>query len=145
MKYLLDTNVLKEISRPNPHENVAAWLETIDDIDLAISVLSVREISKGIEKKRQKDEVTAAIIEAGAIRIFNAYSGRILPVDDAVARCWGTALGQSDKHIDDTGLAATAKVNNLTMVTRNVADFEGRGVNLLNPFKKDWKPIPPEV
>lgn len=143
MKYLLDTNVLKEISRPKPHENVAAWLETIDDIDLAISVLSVREISKGIAKKRQKDQAIADVIAAGAAGIFAAYSGRILSVDEAVARCWGEALGHVDNHVDDTGLAATAKVNNLIVVTRNIADFERLGVTLLDPFKKNPKPIPP--
>ncbi|WP_205586538.1 hypothetical protein [Rhizobium sp. CCGE532] len=48
MKYLLDTNVLKEIGRPVPHENVAAWLDTVDDTDLAISVISVREVSTAL-------------------------------------------------------------------------------------------------
>ena len=52
MKYLLDTMVLKEIGRSVPHENVEAWLATVDDRDLAISAISVREIGKGIEKKR---------------------------------------------------------------------------------------------
>jgi len=60
LKYLLDTNVLKEIGKPNPHENVVAWLETVDDADLAISAISVREIWKGIERKRSKDAAFAS-------------------------------------------------------------------------------------
>ncbi|MGX5845325.1 PIN domain-containing protein [Mesorhizobium sp. ArgA1] len=122
MKFLLDTNVLKEISRPQPHENVAAWLDTIDDTDLAISVISVREISKGIEKKRKSDVAVANMIAKAADVIFAAYQGRVLPVDEAVARRWGQMLGQSDKNTDDAGLAATAQVNEFVIVTRNVSD-----------------------
>lgn len=142
MKYLLDTNVLKEIGRPEPQENVAAWLDTIDDTDLAISVISVREISKGIEKKRKTDDALANAIAKAADAIFAAYQGRILPVDEAVARRWGQMLGQSDKNTDDTGLAATAQVKDLVIVTRNVADFQGRGVTILDPFKKPAKTMP---
>ncbi|MBB6305565.1 MULTISPECIES: type II toxin-antitoxin system VapC family toxin [Rhizobium] len=139
MKYLLDTNVLKEIGRPVPHENVAAWLDTVDDTDLAISVISVREISKGIGKKRKTDDAVANEIAKAADAIFAAYDGRILPVDEAVARRWGQMLGHSDKNIDDTGLAATALVNGLVIVTRNVADFQERGVTIMDPFKKATK------
>nr|ASK41039.1 hypothetical protein [Rhizobium rhizogenes]ASK41209.1 hypothetical protein [Agrobacterium tumefaciens] len=142
LKYLLDTNVLKEIGRPEPHENVAAWLDTIDDTDLAISVISVREISKGIEKKRKADDTVANAIAKAADAIFAAYQGRILAVDEAVARRWGQMLGQSEKNTDDTGLAATAQVNDLVIVTRNVADFQSRGVTVLDPFKKPARSVP---
>nr|AFR74863.1 PilT protein-like protein [Sinorhizobium sp. M14] len=110
--------------------------------DLAISVISVREISKGIEKKRTTDDVVANAIAKAADAIFAAYQGRILPVDEPVARRWGQMLGQSDKNIDDTGLAATAQVNDLIMVSRNVADFQGRGVTVLDPFKKPARSVP---
>ncbi len=62
-------------------------------------------------------------------------SDRILPVDSAVAQEWGRMLATREKHIDDAGIAATAKTHGLTVVTRNVADFRGRGVPLLNPYK----------
>ncbi|MBB2830550.1 UNVERIFIED_ORG: hypothetical protein GGD51_000651 [Rhizobium esperanzae] len=139
MKYLLDTNVLKEIGRPEPHENVAAWLDTVDDTALAISVISVREIAKGIERKRKTDEAVANSIAKATDAIFAAYEGRILPVDEAVARRWGQMLRQSDKNSDDTGLAATAQVNDLVVVTRNTSDFQRRGVTILDPFKKATK------
>jgi len=145
LKYLLDTNVLKEIGRAEPHENVSAWLDTVDDSELAISVLSVREIAKGIEKKRKTDEAVADAISKAAEAIFAAYQGRILPVDEAIARQWGQLLGRSDKNADDTGLAATALVNNLVVVTRNVADFKGRNVQLLDPFKKRAKAVSAET
>jgi predicted nucleic acid-binding protein len=135
MKYLLDTNVLRELGKTSPHKHVAAWLKGVDDADLAISVLAVREITKGITKLGKTKPETAALLGANVARIFDAFDGRILPVDRFVAAAWGQALGESDKHIDDTGLAATARVHGLTVVTRNIKDFEGRGVRLLDPFK----------
>lgn len=144
MKYLLDTNVLKELSRPKPNENVSAWLDKVNDSDLAISVISVREISKGIEKKRKTDQDVANALEEAANRVFTAFEGRIIPIDETIARCWGRMLAHSDKHTDDTGLAATSKVTGLVLVTRNETDFQGRGVSILNPFKKPPKEIRPQ-
>ena len=136
MKYLLDTNVLKEVGRATPHENVLAWLNTVDDAELAISAISVREIWKGIERKRRKDAVVGSRLEAGGRAMFDAYRGRILPVDEAIAQRWGMMLAESDRHIEDTGLAATAYVHDLIVVTRNEADFAARRVTILNPFKQ---------
>jgi toxin FitB len=135
MKYLLDTNVLRELGKTTPHKNVAAWLKTVDDADLAISALSVREITKGIAKLRKKKPETAAALEHSVSAIFDSFEGRILPIDRQVAAAWGEAMGQSDKHVDDAGLAATALVHSLTVVTRNVVDFSGRRVKLVDPFK----------
>lgn len=108
MKYLLDTNVLRELGKTSPHKNVAAWLRSVDYSDLAISALTVREISKGIVKLRKTKPETAAALAATVETIFDAFEGRILPIDRAVASVWGEALGQSSKHLDDAGLAATA-------------------------------------
>jgi predicted nucleic acid-binding protein len=108
VKYLLDTNVLKEIGKPNAHENVIAWLDTVDDLDLAISVISLREIWKGIEKKRGEDATLATRLEVAVEAIVAAFRDRILPVNEIVAQRWGALLGRSEKHVDDTGLAATA-------------------------------------
>lgn len=135
MKYLLDTNVLRELGKTSPHKNVAAWLKSVDDADLAISALTVREIAKGIAKLRKTKPETAAALGATVKAIFDAFEERILPIDRAVATAWGEALGESEKHVDDAGLAATALVYSLTVVTRNTADFNGRGVKLIDPFK----------
>lgn len=136
MKYLLDTMVLKEIGRSVPHENVEAWLATVDDRDLAISAISVREIWKGIEKKRASAPSVADTLEAAANRILNAFEGRIVAIDEKVAQRWGALLGQSDKHIEDTGLAAAAFVHAMVLVTRNISHTLGREVPLLDPFKR---------
>jgi len=138
LKYLLDTNILKELSRPKPHDNAKAWLSKVDDLDLAISVISVRETTNGID-----DELVADRLAAAAQQLFTVYEGRIIPVDQKVATVWGGHLGRSDKNIDDVGLAATAQVHGLLVVTRNEEDFVGRGVAVLNPFKTPAKLIIP--
>lgn len=135
MKFLLDTNVLRELGKTSPHKNVAAWLKSVDDADLAISALTVREIAKGVVKLKKTKPETAAALGAIVTTIFDAFEDRILPIDRAVAAAWGEALGESEKHVDDAGLAATARVHGLTVVTRNTADFSGRGVKLIDPFK----------
>jgi hypothetical protein len=135
MKYLLDTNVLRELGKTSPHKNVAAWLKSVDDADLAISALTVREITKGVAKLRKTKPETAATLDAAVTAIFDAFEGRILSVDRPVATAWGEALADSEKHVDDAGLAATARVHDLIVVTRNIKDFAGRDVTLLDPFK----------
>ena len=84
MKYLLDTNVLRELGKTLPHKNVAAWLKSVDDADLAISALTVREIAKGIAKLKKTKPETAATLEITVRTIFDAFDGRILPVDRLV-------------------------------------------------------------
>jgi hypothetical protein len=135
MKYLLDTNVFREIGKTDPHQNMRAWLARVDDADLAISALTVREVSKGVAKLGAKKPDVAAQIEARVAGVFAAFADRTLPVDAAVAELWGRLLAESEKHIDDTGLVATARVHELVLVTRNVADVIGRGVATLDPFK----------
>ncbi len=139
MKYLLDTNILREIGKTAPHKHVHDWLQTVDDAELAISALTVREVTKGIAKLRKTKPDVARSLARRIDALIDAFGGRILPVDRLVATAWGEALAVSEKHIDDTGLAATATVHGLVLVTRNVKDFAKRGVTLLNPFKS-----PPE-
>jgi predicted nucleic acid-binding protein len=135
MKFLLDTNVFREIGKTEPDANVIAWLNTVDDADLAISALTVREVRKGVVKLRARKREVADQIEARVGEVFNAFGERILPVTRDIADLWGELLAQSDKHVDDTGLVATAKVYGLILVTRNLKHVSGRGATTLNPFK----------
>jgi hypothetical protein len=140
MKYLLDTNVVRELGKTNPHKNVADWLRTVNDADLSISALTVREITKGVEKLRAKKPDVAAKLDKAVKRIFDAFEGRIWPIDRKIAAVWGEALAANEKHVDDAALAATALVQSLIVVTRNIRDFDGRGVKLVDPFRTVRKP-----
>ena len=135
MRFLLDTNVFREIGKTSPHANVATWLDKVDDSDLAISVLTVREVRKGIVRLKAAKPSVANSVEDRVTEVFAAFSERILPVTREIADLWGELLGQSEKNIDDTGLAATARVHSLVLVTRNIRHVAGRGVATLDPFK----------
>jgi predicted nucleic acid-binding protein len=91
-------------------------------------------VSKGIARLRTSPNVAAAIA-ARVTDVFDALDGRILPVDRSVAEVWGELLAVMEKHIDDAGLAATARSHGLVLVTRNTKNFARRGVSLLNPYK----------
>jgi predicted nucleic acid-binding protein len=135
MKYLLDTNVFREIGKLEPHKHVRTWLTGADDADLAISALTVREVAKGIAKLTAFKPALAHAIKARTDAVFNALVGRILPIDQVVAREWGEALAQREKHVDDAGFAATARIHDLILVTRNTRDVAMRRVSILNPYK----------
>jgi predicted nucleic acid-binding protein len=135
MRFLLDTNVFREIGKTSLHANVAAWLDNVDDSDLAISVLTVREVRKGIVRLKATKPNVANAIEDRVTEVFAAFSERILPVTREIANLWGELLGHSEKNIDDAGLAATARVHSLVLVTRNIRHVAGRGVATLDPFK----------
>lgn len=134
MRFLLDTNVLREVGRTDPDANVARWLSTIDDADLAISVITVREVRKGIERLKLAKPEIARLIDDRVRGIFLAFGDRILPITREIAELWGELLAGSEKHVDDTGLAATARVHGLVLVTRNSRHVAGRGAATLDPF-----------
>ena len=139
MRFLLDTNVFREIGRAAPHANVAAWLAKVDDGDLAISVLTVREVRKGIVRLRATKPNVADDIERRVMANLSLFGDRILPVTREIADLWGELLGRSEKNLDDTGLAATARVHGLVLVTRNIRHVAGRGASTLDPFKTSPK------
>jgi predicted nucleic acid-binding protein len=139
MKFLLDTNVFREIGKTQPDANVAGWLDTVDDAALAISALTVREVRKGTIRLHGRKREVADQIEMRVREVFDAFGERILPVTREVAELWENFLAHSDKHIDDTGLVATARVYGLTLLTRNLGHVSGRGAATLNPFKSPPK------
>ena len=131
--YLLDTNVVSELRKPRPHGAVVAWLKSIDDAKLFVSAVTLREIQAGIEITREQDEAKAAEIEAWLSLVAAAYN--VLPMDAAAFRDWAKLMHrQSDTLYEDAMIAAIARINGLTVVTRNVADFKALGVEIFNPF-----------
>lgn len=135
MSFLIDTNVISEIrkgTRCDPA--VAAWWAEVAEDDLWLSALSLGEIRKGVELARRRDPQKAAALEAWLGEVVAGFADRVLPVDAAVAEEWGRMNAIRPVPVIDALLAATAKANGLTLVTRNEADVAGIGVEVLNPF-----------
>jgi predicted nucleic acid-binding protein len=131
--YLLDTNVVSELRRARPHGALLAWLRDVQDLELHVSAVTIGEIQSGIEITRDQDQAKAAAIEAWLEQVAGAYN--VLSMDGLTFRVWARLMhGRTDNLIEDAMIAATAAVHHLTVVTRNVRDFEGLGVLTLNPF-----------
>ena len=135
MSYLIDTNIISEVRKGERCDgNVAAWYDTIDDGDLYLSVLILGEVRKGIERVRPRDPAQASALEEWLAAVREAFTGRILPVDDAVAEEWGRMCALRPVSTIDGLLAATAKVHGMTLATRNTADVGDLGARIVNPF-----------
>jgi toxin FitB len=132
--YLLDTNVISELRRPRPHGAVVAWLEGVDDHDLHLSAVTLGELQAGVEITREQDPERASQIESWIDQVAQTWN--VLPLDDRTFRVWAKLMHRrSDDLLADALIAATAIINHLVVVTRNVRDFTPLGVETLNPFE----------
>ena len=131
---MIDTNVLSELSRPRPDERVAAWLRDTPSASKFVSVLTFGEIRRGVERERLRDVRRAAKLERWLTDLVEAFGSRMLPVDATTADRWGRFSVSSPVPAVDALIAATALAHGLTVVTRNVRDFERCGVATINPF-----------
>ncbi|MCU0734410.1 MAG: type II toxin-antitoxin system VapC family toxin [Methylotetracoccus sp.] len=132
--YLLDTNVVSELRKPRPHGAVVAWLNAVEDTDLHLATVTLGEIQAVIELTRDQDPQKAMEIEAWLDLVGSTYN--VLPMDGAAFRCWAKLMHRkSDTLYEDAMIAAIARVHDLTIVTRNVADFATFGIRVLNPFE----------
>lgn len=140
MNYLLDTCVISELVKKNPNSKVVKWVSTADENNLFISVLTIGEIHKGIEKlpaSKKKESLQNWV----NYDLKERFKNRIVDLDLHAATTWGKAqasselLGKAMPAIDGL-IAATGIAYDLTVVTRNTKDMEESKVNLLNPWKK---------
>ncbi len=132
--YLLDTNVVSELRRPHPHGAVLDWIAHVPLEQIFISAVTVGEIQAGIEITRERDKAKAEELESWLDTVLVSYG--VLPMDAAAFReCARLMYKRSDAISDDAMIAATAIVHRLTVVTRNVRDFERLGVEFENPFE----------
>ena len=138
MSFLLDTNVVSEWTKPRPNAGVVEWLARVDEDEAFLSVVTFAELRHGIERlptgerRRRLDEWLRNDL---ALR----FEDRIIGVDGAIADEWGRVIARRETRgrpmsAMDALIAATAQVHDLTVVTRNAADFQSFVKNVLNPW-----------
>jgi predicted nucleic acid-binding protein len=132
--YLLDTDVVSELRKPRPHGGVVAWLNKQAEEQLFLSGVTMGELQAGIERTRRQDPAKAMEIESWADQVAASY--QILPMDTPCFREWGRIMDRKpDRLLEDAMIAATARVHQLIVATRNEGDFTQLDVQILNPFK----------
>jgi hypothetical protein len=138
MSYLLDTNIVSEINRRTPNSGVLQWFDDTEETDLFMSVITMGEIRRGIEQIRRRnqmdDERRAARLEQALNALRNDYRGRFIPISEEIAEEWGRMCAVYPNHPVDNLLSATARVHDMTLVTRNIRDVEIHNISCLNPF-----------
>ena len=135
MNYLLDTNIVSELRKPQADAHVQEWLASTRGDELYLSVLTVGEIRRGIERLRRRDPTQAAIIEAWLTTLRRDYAQRLLPITAEIAEEWGRLSVPDPIARVDGLLAATARAGDMTLVSRNTADLVHTGARLLDPFE----------
>ena len=136
MSYLIDTNVLSELRRKQPDPQVVAWLQARPPQSLFLSVLTLGEIRKGIEKVADLGR-QQALLDWLEVEMPNYFLGRLLNIDAHTADRWGRLMASAGRPLPaiDGLLAATALQHDLTLVTRNIKDFAGLQVKLISPWE----------
>jgi predicted nucleic acid-binding protein len=135
LSYLLDTNVISELRKGERADaKVTAWFAGVAEEEIFLSVLTIGEIRRGIESVRRRDPDSAAVLDRWLDQLSESHGDRVVPIDRAIAEEGGRMNVPDPLPVVDGLLAATARVLGLTLVTRNVADVEGTGVELLDPF-----------
>ena len=135
--FLLDTDVLSLLRRPDRHPAPARWLQSQRPADVFISVVTLAEMERGLAQQKRRDPAFARDLAAWMEQTSISFADRIIGVDPATARHWGRMSGDIGHFNVDLLIAATALVHGLTVVTRNVRHFEPTGVRVLNPFGDD--------
>lgn len=131
--YLLDTNVISELRKAKPHGAVLAWIRAVRPDEIEIPAVVIGEIQDGAERTRKQDRAKASEIEAWLDYVMANFT--VLPMNGEMFREWARLMAdKSDDLSGDAMIAATARVHNLTVVTRNVKDFKTFGVKVFNPF-----------
>jgi toxin FitB len=134
--FLIDTVTLSELRRRERDPTVVKWFERQRTTDLFLSVISIGEIERGIARQRAPDPGLASALANWLDRVLTLYGDRVVPFDLRAARRWGTLRVTLGNDSADIMIAATALEHGLTVVTRNVSDFEPCGVAVLDPFSR---------
>ena len=139
MRNIFDTNVVSELRKAKSakmNQRVLAWQKSVSTPSLFLSVITILELERGVLRVARRDPAQAAVLRRWLDgHVLQAFSGRILSVDTAVARACGTLHVPNPQPDRDALIAATALVHGMTVVTRNIADFGPSGVETLNPWE----------
>jgi predicted nucleic acid-binding protein len=132
--YLLDTDVVSALRRPDRNRHVVEWVAANDPNTLYLSTATIAEIERGAHRQLKKNPSYALELSRWLDGVISHFGERILPINVPIARRWG-ALSSAMGHDDlDLAIAATAMEHNLTVATRNVRDFIRTGVAIYDPF-----------
>lgn len=139
MKYLLDTCVISELVSKRPNSKVVEFVDSLEDDDIYLSVITIGKIIKGIEKlpkSKRKQELHTWLKED----LLARFSGKIIPIDNDVITEWGLLTARLEltgtpMPAIDSLIAATALTYAFALITRNVSDFEGSSVEIVNPWE----------
>ena len=136
--YLIDTNVISEARKARVNPGVVAFFDDIAATNKSVylSAISIGELRRGVELIRHRGDLDqATLLENWLTTVLSEFADRILAFDAEAAQVWGRLRVPNPANALDKQIAAIALVNDLTIVTRNVADFEGAGIHLINPFR----------
>ena len=137
--FILDTNVVSELRKiraGRSDRNVERWADSVDSEDLYLSVITLHELEIGVLLAERRDPPQGVIFRTWLEEhVLPAFAGRILPVDAPVAQRSAALHVPDPNPFRDSLIAATALVHGMTVVTRNVSDFESTGVPILNPWE----------
>ncbi len=132
--YLIDTDVLSALRKRRRDPNVVAWIGSVSDREFFLSVVTIGEVERGIERQRTVDPAFAAKLARWLDTILRTYGERVLPLTVSTARRWGRLSAQIGNRGIDLTIAATALEHGLIVATGNVSRFEPTGVEVINPF-----------
>ncbi len=136
--FVLDTNVVSELRKVRlgkANAQVARWADTVNAATLYLSAITVLELEAGVLQMERQDPKQGGALRAWLdSQVLQEFAGRVLPIDTAVARRCARLHVPDPRAERDALIAATALVHSMTVVTRNVADFEPMGAPLLNPW-----------
>jgi toxin FitB len=135
LKILLDTVVLSELRKARPSKNVVAWMRAQEPSALGISVITLGEVERGIEKVRKTDAPFANTLSSWLDKLTLIYDSNIVPFEASHARLWGILSARHGHEGSDVLIAASALSLGLKVATRNVDDFARLGVDCINPFE----------
>jgi len=135
LTYLIDTNVISETRRKQPDARVMHGIANSPRSSLYLSVLTLGEIAKGATLLAQRDEVAGGALQTWLDEIRSQFHTHIVPIDAPIAENWGQLAARRSLPVIDGLIASTAMVRGFVLVTRNTRDFEGLGIQVINPWQ----------